>query len=121
MSEPLMTQREAGHALEQVLADAAERVTHLRIEGHPVQAASVERLAGEIREALKEYLGWLDESAAVLYTGRSKEYLRIRFPALMDRGLAEWRGRVRYFRRCCLEHRGNADAARQAGRRAGAA
>ncbi len=67
---------------------------------------------------LGEFMDWMPESAAVLYTDRSREYLRARFARLAERGLAEWRGRVRYFRRCALEHRGNADAARQEGRRA---
>lgn len=109
-------------SLEQVLADAAERVTHLKIEGHPVQAASLERLVEEVRnaEGMSEYLTWLDEGAAMLYEGRrTHESLRLRFPALLDRQMAKWVGKVRYFRRCALEHRGNADAARQAGRRAG--
>jgi hypothetical protein len=103
---------------EDVLADAAERVTHLKLEGHPVQAASLERLTDEVRSSLREFTTWLDEKAAKLYSNRSAEYLRIRFPAWQARGLAEWRGKVRYYRQCCLEHRGNADAARQAGRRA---
>lgn len=42
-------------ALEQVLADAAERVTALKSEGHPVQANSLDRLIGEVRAALPEY------------------------------------------------------------------
>jgi hypothetical protein len=105
--------------IEDVLANAAERTTMLRSEGHPVEAASIERVTEEVRTALGEYLTWLSESDAVLYTNRSAEYLRSRFPALEERGLARWVGRQRYFRRCALEHRGNADAARQAGRRAG--
>ena len=33
--------------LEDTLADLRERVTMLRVEGHPVQAASVERAIGD--------------------------------------------------------------------------
>lgn len=104
--------------IEQVLADASERATTLRYEGHPVQAQAIERVVADVRAVLGEFMDWMPESAAVLYTGRSREYLRARFARLAERGLAEWRGRVRYFRRCALEHRGNADAARQEGRRA---
>lgn len=107
-----------GGVIEQVLADAAERATMLRMEGHPIQAGAIERVLAEVRAALPEYLEWLPESAACLYTGRSPEYLRARFGRWQARGLAEFRGRVRYFRRCALEHRGNADAIREAGRRA---
>lgn len=103
--------------IEQVLADAAERATMLRVEGHPVQAQSIERLAAEVRAALSEFLDWMPESAAALYTGRSPQYLRERFGRWSERGLAEFRGTERYYRRCALEHRGNADAAREAGRR----
>ena len=104
--------------LEDVLADAAERATMLRIEGHPVQASAIERVTADTRSALSEYLTWLSESEAELYTGRRQDYLRARFARWQERGLAEWRGKVRYFRRCVLEHRGNADAAKAAGQRA---
>lgn len=106
--------------LEDTLADLRERVTMLRMEGHPVQAASLERALTELVAALPEYLAVLSEADAVTYTGRSAAYLRARFGAWAERGLAEWRGRVRYYRRCVLEHRGNADIAREAGRRAAA-
>lgn len=106
--------------LETTLADLRERVTMLRVEGHPVQAASVERAIEQMVACLPEYLVLLSEGDAVTYTGRSPAYLRARFGAWQSRGLAEWKGRVRYYRRCVLEHRGNADIAREAGRRAAA-
>jgi hypothetical protein len=106
---------------EDVLADLRERITMLRVEGHPVQAASVERAVEQLVAALPEYLALLSEAEAVTYSGRSLAYLRARFGAWHSRGLAEWHGRVRYYRRCVLEHRGNADIAREAGRRAVAA
>lgn len=106
--------------LEDTLADLRERVTMLRVEGHPVQAASVERAIEQLVACLPEYLVLLSEAEAVTYSGRSIAYLRSRFGAWQSRGLAEWKGRVRYYRRCVLEHRGNADIAREAGRRAAA-
>lgn len=107
--------------LEQTLADLRERVTLLRMEGHPVQAASLERAIEAVRDALPEYLAFLSEAEAVTYTGRSLDYLRGRFGGWYARGLAEWRGKARVYRRCALEHRGNADLAHAAGRRAAAA
>ena len=106
--------------IEQVLADARERVATLRYEGHPIQAASVARVVDDVTEALHEYLTTLSESEAMLYTGRKEDYLRARFGAWEARGLAMWdaSGRHRRFRRCVLEHRGNAEAARAAGERA---
>lgn len=105
--------------LEQAVADVRERVMMLRVEGHPVQAASVERALDELLAALPEYLAFLSEREATDYSGRSVEYLRARFAKWADRGLAEWRGRNRFYRQCVLEHHGNVSAAREAGRRAG--
>ena len=112
--------RETRTPIEQVIADTRERANALRIEGHPVQAASVDRAVTEITHCLSEYLDILTESEAMLYTGRKADYLRARFAAWEARGLAMWdeRGRGRRYRRCALEHRGNADAARAAGMRA---
>ena len=103
---------------EDVLADLRERITMLRVEGHPVQASSVERAIDQLVATLPEYLEWLSEADATGYTGRSAEYLRARFARWESRGLATWRGRTRWYRRCVLEHRGNVAAAREAGRRA---
>ena len=106
--------------VEQVLADARERVTALRFEGHPIQAASVARVVEDVAAALTEYLTTLSEAEAMLYTGRKADYLRALFAAWEARGLAMWDEprRQRRFRRCVLEHRGNAEAARAAGERA---
>lgn len=104
--------------LEDAVADLRERVTMLRVEGHPVQAASVERALDEVLATLPEYRALLSEREATDYSGRSVDYLRARFTRWEGRGLAEWRGRVRHYRQCVLEHRGNVAAAREAGRRA---
>ena len=105
--------------IEDVLANVAERITMLRVEGHPVQAASLDRAVAEMRAELPEYLTWLSEAEAMTYTGRKADYLRARFAGWKAREMAEWKGKMRYFRRCVLEHRGNTDAARAAGMRAG--
>lgn len=105
-------------AIEEILANAAERATMLRSEGHPVQAQSIERITSEVRAALGEFLTWVSEPDAITYTGRSVEYLRGRFGAWKERGLAEWRGPVRFYRRAVLEHRGNVEAMKARGERA---
>lgn len=115
-----MSSTEEKLAPEEVIANLHERVTMLRAEGHPIQAQSMARAIEELVATLPEYLTWLTEGEAVLYTGRSVQYLRARFGAWAARGMARWdpaRPRIRQFRRCVLEHRGNADAARELGRR----
>ena len=103
---------------EDVVADLRERVTLLRMEGHPIQASSMERALDQVLETLGEFTAWLSEGEATGYTGRSAEYLRARFGRWAERGLAKFEGRTRWYRRCVLEHRGNVAAAREAGRRA---
>lgn len=105
-------------SVEQVLADALERAALLRSEGHPIQAATIERVVAEVKAALPEFSTWVSETDAMLFTGRKADYLRARFPFWEQRGLAAFHGRIRFFRRCVLEHRGNPEAVRGAGRRA---
>lgn len=111
-------------SLEQLLADWRERATHLKASAHGREARLIDQLLEGVREALPEYLAWLSEADAMLYEGRrTPEALRDRFAELETRDLAKWdpRQRVRYYRRICLRHRGNPEAAREAGKRAGAA
>lgn len=63
--------------LEDTLADLRERVTMLRVEGHPVQAASVERAIGD-----------RDIRMADRYIKTREDTLRETFEA-MDQGEAE--------------------------------
>lgn len=104
--------------LEQVLQDAVKEATVLRQHGHQDQAKTLERMAEKVRASAEEYLDWLPEQLATLYTGRAVPWLRARFAGWEARGLARWAHRRRQYRRIVLEHRGNVDAARAAGERA---
>lgn len=104
--------------LEEVLQEAEAEALVLRQHGHHDQAKTIERLVQKVREAASEYLDWLSESNARLYTGRSERWLRSRFTALEQRRLARVHHHRRQYRRIALEHRGTADAAREAGERA---
>lgn len=105
--------------LDQVLTDAKEQASILRFHGHHDQAAALEKFVARVEGSAAEYLAWLTEPEAVLYSGRTVEWLRGRFAGWEARGLARYEHRRRHYRRIVLEHRGNADAARAAGERAG--
>lgn len=103
--------------LEDVLANARERVTMLRMEGHAHQALSIERVLDEVRTApdMRQYLEWLDEPDAALYSGRAVATLARHFVSLEKRFLARWHNGRRQYRRQALEHRGNPEAAKRRG------
>jgi hypothetical protein len=105
-------------SLEIVLADAREEAAILRSHSHKAQADSMEKICDAVAAAMADYLALLTESEAMLYTGLKLPALRRRFTSLAARGLALWDGKRRLYRRCALEHRGNAEAAHEAGRRA---
>lgn len=102
---------------EQVLANWRGEAAVLRSRGHVGDARLLEQCADEISETLGE-LEFVSETQAALYSGRSGEYLRSRHQGWVARGLARTVGRLRYYRRCVLEFRGNVEAQRAAGRRA---
>lgn len=103
--------------LEHVLEEALKEAAVLRQHGHTEQAKTLERMAEKVRASAAEYLDWLSEQNARLYTGRSERWLRSRFLDWEPRGLARWHHGRRQYRRIILEHRGNAEAAFAAGQR----
>jgi hypothetical protein len=103
---------------EDVLADLRGEAAVLRRAGHVNQADRDLALAEKLVASMPEYFAWLTEEQAATYTGHNGDWLRARFTAWEARGLAKLEGRHRSYRRCILEHRGNAEAAREAGRRA---
>lgn len=107
--------------LEEVLADARGEAAVLRAHGHKGQAESIEKVCEAVTAAAYEYLNWLTEPEARLRSGHSTEYLRARFARWLEQGLARWDGRKRQYRAVVIPQRGNREAAREAGRRAGAA
>lgn len=105
--------------LETVLADAREDAKILRSHSHQAQAESIEQVCAAVAKAMADYLCWMSEAEAELFTGLKTPALRARFRSLMERDLAKWGERgQRLYRRLGLEHRGNSEAAKEAGRRA---
>ncbi len=107
--------------LEQVLADARGEAAVLRSHGHKAQAESIEKVCEAVTGAAYEYLNWLSEGEARLRSGHSTEFLRARFAAWNEQGLSRWNGKKREYRAVVVPQRANREAAREAGRRAGAA
>ena len=103
---------------EQAAANLREEAAILRRNGHVGQAQALERACDELTAGAEEFVAWLTEDQAMTYTGRSAAWLRGLFGGWVERGLAKTVGRVRYYRRAVLIHRGNAEAARAAGRNA---
>jgi NAD-specific glutamate dehydrogenase len=104
--------------LDQILTDKRGDAQVLRLHGHHDQARAIEEFVEEVAAVTAEYRTWLTEREASEYTARSTEWLRARFTGLEQRDLARMVNGKRHYRRLALEHRGNAEAAREAGRRA---
>lgn len=107
--------------LEQVLADARGDAARLRFHGHKAQADSLEAVCEAVAGAAEEYLRWLSEENACLRSGRSRKWIRARFPEWEAQGHARLRGRHREYRMVIVPKDANRIAAREAGRRAGQA
>lgn len=103
-------------SLEQVLTDWQGKAQVLRSTGHGHDAELVEQVCGDVRDAAENYLTWLSEPEAVLHSAHTVEWLRARFPQWEVQGLAEKRGRRRWYRLIALPRRANLDRARTAAR-----
>lgn len=103
--------------LEQVLADHRGDAAVLRRNSHVHDAELLERFCDEVAEAAHEYLTRLSEAEAMLRSGRSREWLRSRFPEWEAQGNA-WRGPrgERGYRMLVVPRRANIERAYQAGR-----
>ncbi len=76
-------------------------------------------MADEVAEAAHEYLTWLSETDAMLQSGRSREWLRSRFPEWERAGHARSAGRgVRQYRAMIVPRRAAVQQAAEAGREA---
>lgn len=102
--------------LEQVLADERGDAAVLRARGHAHDAELIESVCNKVAAAARDYLTMLPEADARLWSGKSTEWLRARFPEWAALGHAELRGRVRYYRAIVLPRRARVVAAREAGR-----
>ncbi len=104
--------------LEDLVATWRAEAAVLRRHGATAIADALERCAAEAEGSAFEWLRWLDEGTAMLFTGHKRETLRNMFRELESRGLARLRGGHRQYRRCALRRRADVDAARAAGARA---
>lgn len=76
--------------LETVLADARQRAQVLRAEGHPIQAAAIERVCDEVKQTTVSYLTWLSDKEAILRSGWSLARLRNKFGEWKALGFARY-------------------------------
>jgi hypothetical protein len=108
----------SGKTLEQVLADRRGAAAVLRANGHPHDADLIEAVCDEVAGAAHEYVTRLSEAEAMLRSGRSRVWLRSRFPEWEAQGNA-WRGArgERIYRMLVVPRHANVEAAFQAGRR----
>lgn len=91
----------------------------LRRRGHSRDAELLESCADEISQAepVRALLTWLSESDCLLKSGYKTEYFRSRFGEWEAQGLAEKRGRRRYYRDIVCPQRKHASVARLHGLR----
>jgi len=98
--------------LAQVLTDWSGQAAVLRARGHAREADHIEQLVADVRAGAAAYLDWLNEEEAILRSGRSRGYLRSRFPEWSAEDNARLDGRRRRYRRCVIPRRANLDTAR---------
>lgn len=91
--------------LEQVLADAHEKVATLRSFGHPETAVAVEQILERIRATpeIRSVVIFHDEKGAAMLSQRSAAWFRARFTAWEARGLAKRAGRTRMYAEAVIE------------------
>lgn len=106
--------------LEEVLEDELRQAGVLKHNDHDHDARLIKRICRRVLDATEDYLVFLNEKEAALWSAKSAEWLRARFPRWERRGHAKKIGRVRSYRRIVLEPRVDvarvrADAKTQAG------
>lgn len=112
--------------LDQVIADNRGELAVLRKHGQRELAEAIERVLEEVAEASAPFTVWLSEGEAQLRSGKSRQWLRVRFAAWERQGLARWnphRPTERQYLSCVIPQDRNldavrADAAREAARQA---
>lgn len=106
--------------LDQILADWRGDAAVLRRHGNEHDAELIEKLCHQVSRAAEDYLQWLSEEDAMLQSGHGGEWFRGRFAGWERDGHARRIGRKRYYRQVVVPRRANPEAAREAGRQAGA-
>jgi hypothetical protein len=81
-------------------ADAADRI------GEADKAKLIRTIVREVSDAAADYLVFTSETEAILYSAKSKNWLRRQFAIWERQGNAKWNGRkLRLYRRCVLPRR----------------
>lgn len=101
--------------LAHVLADARADADMLDRRGHATEATSLRKLCNDIEAGAREYLTFLSEIDAALFTGETPRTLQRHFAALERRGHAYRQGRMRFYRECVLTPKADRRAAFDAG------
>ncbi len=106
------------HDLGQLITDWHGDATVLHRRGQHALAEQLEQCAREVQLAAEEWLTWVTELEAALFSGQTTRWLQSRFPAWERRGMAKRDGRTRKYRLCIVPRRAETDAAFEAGRAA---
>lgn len=104
--------------LHQVITDWRGDASVLRRHGQHALAEQLDKCADEVFAAAEEWLTFVPEGDAALYSGETVRWLQRRFTAWERRGMARKDGRIRMYRLCALPRRAETHAAYEAGRRA---
>jgi hypothetical protein len=88
--------------IEEQLATYYEDANVLHRLGHTKEATTLRRIADEVTTALGDYLTWLSETEAALWSGKSERWLRERFDGWLVMGHARKGGRHRQYRAAIL-------------------
>lgn len=102
-------------ALETLIADYREDAAALHRMMNTHDALLIERFCDEVSAAAEDYITFLSDTEAVLWSGYTKDWLRQQFPRWERDGHAKVREhgkRDRLYRRCILPRRANVGAAR---------
>jgi len=108
-------------SLEQVLADETEDIAVLRRLGHGDEADIRSRVVERVRAASEDFISWLTEREAMLWSGKKGDWFRSHRPAWERDGHArrsEHNARTWLYRRCVLPRGASIDAARADAERA---
>jgi hypothetical protein len=101
--------------LETVIADWRSDANALERQHKTTEANELRLKADEVEKAGEDFIVFLGETEAVLWSGHSKEWLRSRFPGWERLGHAKLRDhgkKDRMYRRCILPRRADLAAAR---------
>lgn len=91
--------------IEEAIASARGDAEVMERCGGSYKPAVVLRMLDAIERAAVPFASWLSESDAMLRSGRGITYFRSRFIGWERSGLAEKRGRIRYYRAAVVPQR----------------